>query len=323
MAQFGGAEITPAGLTVTIVAMSGGATNPTLTTALANLTDQAFDFICQPYTDNTSIGAMSAFLADATGRWSWQTQEYGHAFGAIRATYGAAVTFGTALNDQHLTVMPFLDSPSSSYVWAAAIAGVAGSSIRVDPALPLQTLQIPGVLAPPQPSRFTQPLRNTLLYDGMSTFKVSKAGVVSIDALITTYQLDAAGAPDDSYLYVETMFTLMAYLRARASFIAEAYSRIKVVANGTRIPPGSNFITPNLFRGVLITLYNSLCPALVQDPTDYAAGLTVVINANNPGRFDIADDPILTGGLHIIAMLTEFQLQAPATSGVTTPIGAA
>ena len=310
-----GGEATPAGLIVTITAMAGGATNPVLTPALANLGEQPFDFICNPYTDATSIAAVTALLADKTGRWSWQAQLFGHAFGALRATYGAATTFGVTLNDPHATVMPFYDSPSPSFVWAAAITGAVAASIRADPALPWNSeVQIPGVLAPPIASRFTLPLRNTLLFDGMSTFTVDATGAVYIADLITTYQLNAQGQADASYLQVGTMFTLMAYLRARQAFITTTYARFKAVADGTRIPPQSNFITPSLFRAGLIAHYQTLCPELVQDPTDYAAGLVVTQNAQNAGRFDIADDPILTGGLRIFAFLVQFQLQAPASA---------
>ncbi|MFM0191645.1 hypothetical protein PQQ65_01020 [Paraburkholderia strydomiana] len=43
-----GGESTPAGLTTTIVAMTGGTTNPALTSALASLGDTTYDFIAFP-----------------------------------------------------------------------------------------------------------------------------------------------------------------------------------------------------------------------------------------------------------------------------------
>jgi phage tail sheath gpL-like len=313
-----GGESTPAGLTVTITAMSGGALNPVLTTALGNLGEQGFDFICNPYTDSTSLQSLTSLLADANGRWSYQNQIYGHAFGAVRASYGTATTLGVTLNDQHATIMPFYDSPSPCFVWAAAMMAAAAASLRVDPALPLQTVQIPGVLAPPVQSQFTQPLRNTLLYDGMSTFKVDSSGNVSIDDLITTYRLNSQGTPDDSYLYVETLFELIAYLRAKAALVTTTYARFKLVADGTRVPPGGNFITPSLFRAALIAQYQSLCPDIVQDPTDYAAGLTVTINSTNPSRLDVQDDPILTGGLRIVALQAQFQQAVPANAATAS-----
>ena len=193
-------EVTPVGLTYTIVPMTAGATNPTLTTALANLQEMPFDFIVCPYTDATSLAALTALLNDQTGRWSWATQVYGHCFTALRGTFSALGTAGTALNDQHTSMMGFYDSPTPNWQWAAAFAGAAAVSLRADPGLPLQTLALAGVLAPPLQSRFNLSERNTLLFDGISTFTVAQDGTVAIENAITTYQRNGFGQPDNSYL---------------------------------------------------------------------------------------------------------------------------
>ena len=70
--------------------------------------------------------------------------------------------------------MGFNDSPSPSYIWAADLAGTAAVSLRADPARPLQTLALSTVLAPPLHSRFDLSDRNTLLWDGVSTFTVGR-----------------------------------------------------------------------------------------------------------------------------------------------------
>jgi phage tail sheath gpL-like len=141
---------------------------------------------------------------------------------------------------------------------------------------------------------------------------------VSIDDLITTYRVNGQGTPDNSYLQVETLFTLIAYLRAKEALITTTYARFKLVADGTRVPPGGNFITPSLFRAALIAQYQSLSPDIVQDPTDYAAGLTVTINSSNPSRLDVQDDPILTGGLRIVALQAQFQQAVPANAATAS-----
>ncbi|MEB0312248.1 phage tail protein, partial [Pseudomonas sp. 10B1] len=68
----------PVGLTLTITAMTAGATNPVLDTALSSLADQAFDFIVSPYTDTASLDSLKALLNDKTGRWGYISQIYGH-----------------------------------------------------------------------------------------------------------------------------------------------------------------------------------------------------------------------------------------------------
>ena len=59
------------------------------------------------------------------------------------------LTFGSTLNDPHLSVLGTYGSPTPDYVWAAAFAGAVAPPIKADPARPLQTIPIAGVLAPP------------------------------------------------------------------------------------------------------------------------------------------------------------------------------
>ena len=127
-----GGEATPAGLTVTIVPMAGGATNPLtgLQALLSNLGSQAFDFIVLPYTDTASLGALATFLNQAVGRWSWTQEIYGHVFTAIRGTAGALTTFGTSQNVFTTSGMGFYDSPTPAWAWG----GQPGRRLRHQPA---------------------------------------------------------------------------------------------------------------------------------------------------------------------------------------------
>ncbi|MBK3051913.1 phage tail protein, partial [Klebsiella pneumoniae] len=81
-----GGEVTPAGLTLTITGMAGGAGAPDLIDALGNLQDKTFDFVINPYDDTASLDAIREFLNDATGRWAWNKQLYGHAFTTTNGT---------------------------------------------------------------------------------------------------------------------------------------------------------------------------------------------------------------------------------------------
>ncbi len=304
-----GGEVMPTGMTVALTAMAGGATNPALATGLANLGNQTFDFIVNPYTDATSMAAVTALLNDTTGRWSWDQQVYGGAFGAYRGTMASQTTFGTGFNDQHSSVMGFYDSPSPNWIWAAALTGAVAVSVRADPAMPLQTVAIQGVLAPPLPSRFILSEQNTLLYDGISTFNVADDGTVSIQNLISTYQKNAFGQPDDSYLEVETLFTLMYVLRAMASMVTTKYARMKLAADGTRFAAGSAIVTPNTIRGDLIAEYRELeYDGFVQQGDAFKAGLIVEQNSANPNRVDVLWPGTLIDQLRIFALLAQFRL---------------
>jgi phage tail sheath gpL-like len=312
--NYGGAaagEAIPAGITATIVAMTGGATNPTLTTALANLGDEPFDFIVCPYTDTASLDALKAFLSDSAGRWSWSNQLYGHVFTANRGTVGSQTTLGNGRNNQHESILGFNDSPTPSWIWAADYTAAAAVALRADPGRPLQTIALNVALAPPVASRYTRSERNTLLFDGISTFTVAQDGTVALENVITTYQKNAFGQPDDSYLEVETMFLLMFVLRDMAALVTSKYSRVKLANDGTRFAPGSAIVTPGMIKADLIAEFRTLeFAGVVQGADAFAQGLIVQRNEANPNRIDVLWPGALINQLRIFAVLAQFRLSA-------------
>ncbi|KEA54675.1 tail protein [Mangrovibacter sp. MFB070] len=306
-----GGEATPEGLVLTITPMAGGAGAPDITGALANLQDRTFDFIVSAYDDTTSIDALKAFLSDSGGRWSWDQQLYGHAFTTTTGTYAALGTKGESRNNQHETMMGVNKSPSPPWVWSAGYAGAAAVSLRNDPGRPLQSLAISGVLAPALEDRFNLTERNNLLYSGISTFTVDDDGTVRIENLITTYQKNSYGDADDSYLQVETLFTLAFVVRFLRTQVTSRFGRMKLAANGTRFAPGAAIVTPNIIRADQIAQYQTLeYQGYVQDSAGFAAGLIVEQNASNPNRVDVLWTGTLINQLRIFALLNQFRLQA-------------
>jgi phage tail sheath gpL-like len=306
-----GGEATPAGVVCTITAMASGATAPSLTVPFANCGDEAFDFIAFPYTDTASLNSVKAFLDDVTGRWSWDRQVYGSAFGAYRGTLSAVNTFGLGRNDQHVSMMGFNDSPTPNWLWAAAITAQAAISVRADAAKPIRAVQLEGVLAPPVASRFVLSDRNTLLWSGISTFDVQSDGSVFIEKLITTYQLNAFGSADNSDLDVETLTNLAFVLRTLKTAVTSKFARMKLADDGTKFGAGSNIVTPSIVRAEQIAAYRALeFDGFVQDSETFADGLIVQRNPQNPNRLDILWDGILIDRLDIFALLAQFRLVA-------------
>jgi len=304
-----GGEADPAGLAYTIVPMASGATNPVLTTALANLSTQQYDFVISAFTDSTSMTAVTAYLNDTAGTWSWGEMLYGHAWYAYRGTFGALVTFGTGLNDQHSSVMGFYDSPTPAWLIAADFAGTAAPALRADPARPIHTLALSTMLPPPLTSRFPKTERNTLLFDGISTFDVSDAGVVTLEGTITTYQQNKFGQPDDSYLQINTMYNLASILQQLRSSITSQYARVKLAADGTKFADGSAIVTPSTIKASLIAQYQEMeYNGQVQNSAEFIAGLIVEQNAQYPYRVDVLFDPALIDQLDVFALLAQFRL---------------
>jgi phage tail sheath gpL-like len=300
-----GGEYGVQGVGFTIVPMASGAGNPAIDTALANLSDTAFDFVCLPYTDTTSLNAMQAFFDDQAGRWSWEQMIYGGAFAAYTGTLGACTTFGNSRNDQHMSIMAYNDSPDPPWIWATEMMALAAASLRADPGMPLQYIATT-LKAPPVQSRWTIGERNTLLYDGMSTFRVNDAGQVIMERMCTTYQRNPAGAVDNSYLDVETMFGLMYVARDLTNFLLTRYMRKKLVSDQTPIAPGSNCVNSLMIKASVIQEYRVLqLNGYVQNAATFAQNI-VVEDAGN-GLVKILAPVDLVNQLRQIAILLQFR----------------
>lgn len=309
-----GDERTPAGLELAITAMHDGAGAPDLTGALANLQDRTFDFIVNPYDDTSSLDAMKEFLSDISGRWAWDKQLYGHSFGTTAGTYAQLGTKGEVRNNQHETLMGVNKSPSPTWLWSAGYTGAAAVSLRNDPGRPVQSLAILGVLAPALQDRFELTERNNLLYSGISTFTVDDDGTVRIENLITTYQKNAYGDADDSYLEVETLFSLMFVTRYLRTAVTSKFGRMKLAADGTRFAPGAAIVTPNIIKADQIAEYGKLVwNGYAQDKEAFAKNIIVEQNAKNPNRVDVLWPGTLINQLRVFALLNQFRTRAEST----------
>lgn len=302
-------ETTPTGLGLTLTQLSGGAVNPALDDALANLGDQPYDFIVCPYNDSTSLDALKSLLNDKTGRWSYANQVYGHVFSAKSGTLSALTTFGVTRNNQHETVLGVYDSPSPAWLWAADKAGACAVALRADPGRPMQTLTLSYVLPPPHASRFILAERNTLLWDGISTYDVASDGTVSLENVITTYQQNSYGEADDSYLEVETMFLLMYVLRQQKSVVTSKFPRMKLGDDGGRYSIGSGVVTPKVIRAELVANYGEMEEdGYVQDADAFGDGLIVERDSSNPNRLNVLWPGTLINQLRVLALLAQFRL---------------
>jgi phage tail sheath gpL-like len=278
IAYYGAAagEQVPTGITAAIAPMSGGTTNPTLTNALANLGVQQFDFIALPYTDTISLNALQSFLSDSAGRWSAEEMLYGHVFSAFRGTLGARATFGNSRNDQHASILGYYDSPTPAWLEAADWAAVHALRIKVNPAVGVTGMAL-GLLPPPVASQDTSGERNTMLFDGISTFTVDESQTCRIDRSITTYQFNPSGQPDDSYLSTNIMFQATFVARYMDSQLTSQFidAGLILVDDGTPIGPGSPATTPSLVLQAAIAIYGYLCTEfIVQDADAFAKAAT-------------------------------------------------
>ena len=247
---------------LTITAMANGAADPDLTTPFSNLGDDEFDWIVGPYGDSAALGDASDLLNDISGRWAWSRQTYGHYIGTNPGSVAQLSTLGNGRNDQHATIWPTRKFRSPPWRIAAAVGAITamhlqGPGASAELSRPLRSLELVGIMGPLSVSdHLILSEKQTLLYDGVSTYYVTRDGKVRIERLITTYQSNASGDPDATYLDVNTMAQSMYGIRYIRQKLTNVHGR-KALADSN---PGGNpgIVTAQDIRITIIHAYEDL-----------------------------------------------------------------
>ncbi len=303
-----GGQVLPDGVTLTVATGVTGSGDPDLTNLATLLADEPFDFIVMPWATATALTAFDTLMNDSSGRWSYAKQIYGHVWTSARGTSATLLSLGGTRNGQHVSVLGLNESPSCPAVWAAAAAAASAVALKADPARPLQTLSIYGVLAPPTGKRFTLTEQQSLLSSGIALASFGTDGSASILRMVTTYRLNKWGMADQSYLDVETLFTLMAVIRRLKATVTQKFARSKLADDGTRFGPGQPIVTPSSFKAELVAHYAILeAEGLVEDADGFAEATIVMRNPSDTSRLDVLYAPNLVNGLRVLAVLAQFR----------------
>ncbi len=300
------AELLPVGITCAVVGMANGATDPSLVAAISNLGETQFDVIGHPYTGAQSLTALENELAD---RWGPIRQNDGRAITFKSETLNNLATLGGTRNSPHSLIFGGEKFPSAPYEIAASLAGVTAYYLNIDPARPLQTLPLPGILPPADGDRFLMAENNTLLFSGIATLFVDDGGVVRIQRAITTYRKSPLGADDPSYLDITTLATL-SYLRYDfRTFWMNKYPRHKLANDGTRFGAGQAVMTPKIGKAEAISKFRDWEElGLVEGFDQFKNSLIVERNISDPNRLDFFMAPDLMNALVVTGVKIGFLL---------------
>jgi phage tail sheath gpL-like len=299
-------DAVPAGMSVTVNPLTGGVGDQDILEALASLGEEQFHAVVTPYTDDRNLRTLHEFLLD---RWGALKMAEGVAWCAMPGDFSEVTAWGRGKNDHLLTAMAIGDSPTPPWVWAATTAAVGLSALAIDPARPLQSLSLPGVLPPAREVRWSDRERNIILHNGCSTYRVARDGTCLIDRLITTYQTNAYGSDDPSYLDVCTPYTLGYVRRAINLRVQQKYPRHKLASDGTQFGPGQAIVTPSTIKAELIGLMRELeLAGIVENVDQFIATLVVERNANDRNRMDILCHPDLVNQFRVFAAKVQFVL---------------
>ncbi len=295
-----------AAITVTNTVVPAG--DPDLSASLAALGDDPYDWIVSPFSDVTNIGRYTAALNDISGRWAFNRQVYGHVITLLTASLSALTTQGLALNDRHLTIIGRIAAAGEAtprWTAVAAIAarlvpwlsdGVTGNVSRNQTGLAVEAVKAAR-------NREVQPGyagRNTLLRSGISTTYVTADGRLAIDKIITSYQRDPNGQPDETFRDIQAMGQLTAMLRYFRAMLSYEHGQ-KALADEN---PGNlgALSTPRDIRATMIHAATELeRRGVLENSRAFADRIVVRRNAENANRVDIMAPIDRVNPLDIIA----------------------
>lgn len=297
----------PAGVTLTLTPMASGATDPTITTALAALGDTWYTLIVNPYTADTQLDDLEE-AGDA--RIHPLVKRPFAGLCGYAGTLAALTTFLDDRNSAWTTIMPVEGSPNLPAEIAAAVAGKAAAHWQAKPGVPYRGV-LPDILS--GTVRWTYAERDALIKAGGSTFRVGADNRVYVDALATTRTQTALGADDESWRWTETIINIQAKIYSvEQLFLGEPFVEA-VVVDDDAITGMSYAIRPKTVKAYAIRLIDELwaARALTKERDAVVAGIVAEIDDANPGRINLLIPDVLAAGLKIIAGKIEWSFYAP------------
>ena len=287
---------------------TGGATDPDLGDAWAVIAGEQFHYIIQPYIAAANLTEIEDELED---RFLPLEDLQGHGFTCVRGAMASATTLGNTRNSPHNTIIANTNAPQTPERWAAAWGAQAAWNLNIDPARPLHTLKLKGILPPPITDRYIRSERDTLLYDGIATWIVDSGGNVLIERSITSYQENALGTPDPSYLDIQTLATLgeIRYQYKTRMVNRFIIPRFKLADDTFPVQPGSNVATPKTVKQETIALFTLLRDVgLIENLDDFIDNLVVERNLADRNRVDVLLPADLINQFRVLAGNIQFIL---------------
>lgn len=281
---------TPEGVTVTIVAMSGGLLEADATQAIVTMGSTWYQTIGMPY---TSTANLDLFAVEMNSRWGALKGLGGMVFDAISLlTLSDYITKMSTLNDPFNCMQQAHKlNGSVTELIAETVATVALNGAK-DPAKPFTFLPL-SVKPAGINEEFDAEDRNILLNAGFATNTSTESRSSVIEYLRTTYTKTDADVNDISYRNVNTILTLirMSY-DIKAKF--NSYAGYKLAGSGGSVSGNQLIMTKSLASSILVSLNQDWITAGIAEDSDaFKDGLVVEVNPNNPDGLTISITPDL------------------------------
>lgn len=278
--------VTATSVTAVLAAGVAGATDPVLATALATVFGAGHNIIVSAWNDTTNLTALRTHLDSVSG-----PLEQRGAIGvyAHTGTLAASTTLAGTINSGRITNAIVPSAYENSYEIAASYGALVAS--EEDPARPLNTLALTGILANPLANRLSRTEQENALYNGVTPTEVGPGDKVQIVRAVTTYILDAQGIPDISLLDLTTIRTLDYVRKAVRERISLRFPREKL----------SSRTAAKVRSEILDVLYKLEELEIVEQVDANKEGVIVERDSQDPNRLNARIPADVVNGLHVFA----------------------
>lgn len=297
-------EAMPAGLALTLTAMSGGAGDPLPGDLTATLGQRWYRYIALGINDAATL---AAWHAESQSHYLPPVQAGFRIFTAHRGDYAAASAFGETKNYEHIANLSLGINPTSTWEAAAIVCAAAAPRLYNNPVESLEGTPLPGMIGV---SYHDWTNANSLLFKGMSVMQIAKDGSCSIKRLISMYQFRPDGSADDAFLDINTAEVMERIRYEQRIGAIKRFTGTAAAKNNEGFRPGLRITTVDDVRAYLLSLYQHTLMqefGWVQEYAYYKEHLVVEQDPLNPSRFNFADQPVLLSPYYILAGVGQFR----------------
>jgi phage tail sheath gpL-like len=298
-------EQTPPGLTVTINAMTGGATDPaaSIATALSSLVSTWYTDVAFPWTDATNIGVFGNWAAS---RYAAMSKLDVQGYVSISATYGTCLAFEP--NNKYISHLDIQNPLMPSWKTAAAFAGACCYQTAQAPALQLKTVPLTGIQAPAQGDQFTPLQREAILQNGGSTYYADSNGNMYLERVTTSYRMDPGSIPNAAWFDLQATKVPTRVRYDWDAYIGMLYPRNELAIDGSIAAEyADNVVTPSMLEGSWAgrsAVYEK--NGWIQNSAVTAKNSSFSIDPNDGNRVNARQQIQVMGNLIVLAGSLEF-----------------
>lgn len=297
-------ESTPAGLSLTLAAMSGGTGNPAPGDLPSIIGQRWFRYVALGINDGATL---SAWHTESERRYAPPIQQGFRAFLTFRGDAASATAYGTARNAEHVCSLATELNPTSPWEGAAIVTAVAAPALFANPVQSLEGVALTGMQGV---SYFDWTTANSLLFHGMSVMQVARDGTCTIKRAVSMYQYRADGSPDDAFLDINAAEVMERIRREQISGAVTRFLGTAAARSADGYRPGLRITTVDDVKAFLLTLYRDTLMreyGWVQAYEYYKSSLVVEQDPTNPSRFNFRDTPVLLSPWYVLAGQAQFR----------------